>query len=103
MTTLYSYTDFYENKGDKLLPLQCEFCKKTFFVTKKRTQQAMREKGRTKCNFCSKSCAAKSKAKIIELECNQCNKKFSKIKSKIKKNKSNKYFCSKKCANIFNY
>ena len=103
MTTLYTYEKYYESRGNTLLPLQCEQCNKIFHIIKRRIQQALRCKTKTKCNYCSKSCASKAKAKLIELECNNCKKHFLRMKSKIKKSRSENYFCSKSCSNKFNY
>jgi len=100
MITQYNYKEFYSSLGSHKLLLQCEFCKNTFYVTKKRIQEALKGKGRTKCNFCSKSCASKSKKKLIELTCTMCNKTFFREKTNIKTNK-NGYFCSIKCSSKY--
>ena len=94
MITLYTYKEFYGSKVTHKLPLQCEFCSKTFYQTKRRIQSALRCNGKDKCCFCSKSCASKSKLKKIEIQCSNCHNKFFKNIKKIR----DENFCSKSCA-----
>lgn len=101
MITNYTYKEFYASLGSKKLELQCEFCKKKFFATKRRIQEALRGNGKTKCEFCSKSCASKSKKTMIDLICHQCKTAFKRDKSNVKKSKSGFYFCSNKCSANF--
>lgn len=99
--TKYTYKEFYGNRVTSSLQLECEFCGNPFSVIKRRVQSALRGNGRDKCNFCSKSCAAKARAKFIELHCYFCGSKYTKKLSEIKKSKSDKSFCSKSCAAQF--
>lgn len=102
MITKYSHKEFYNNKCDKLLPLECEFCGKTFYKTKARIQSALRGNGNDTCCFCSRSCSSKAKAKKISITCAYCNRDFERIKSKINK-RSKRMFCSKSCSVKFNF
>lgn len=102
MITKYSHKEFYNNKCDKLLPLECECCGKTFFKTKARIQSALRGNGKDKCCYCSRSCSSKAKAKKISITCPYCNRDFEKQKSEIKKI-TTKMFCSKSCASKYRF
>ena len=102
MITKYTYKLFYATKVTDKLTLECEFCHNDFSVIKRRIQSALKGKSRDKCNFCSRTCAAKSKTKFSELECDFCKRKFLRALTQIKKSKSDKHFCSKSCSAKFN-
>lgn len=98
MITKYTYKVFYASKVTDKLPLECEFCHKTFNIEKRKIQSALSQRGKAKCSFCSKRCASKAKTKYKEMMCDFCNKKFNRKLIEIKKNRSEKHFCSKSCS-----
>jgi hypothetical protein len=100
MMPIYTSTEFDNCKSRESLPLKCEYCGGTFYKTKHNIQILLNPHKRGNCNFCSKECSDKNKINKHEVVCKQCNKKFLKLPSQIKKSKNN--FCSKSCSCTYN-
>lgn len=97
MKKLYTETEFNSAKGTNPLPLECEICKKTFFLTKRYlTYYKNTNRGR----FCGMKCTNNSKCKYTSInsivKCDHCGKEFSKTNREIAKSKHN--FCDLSCA-----
>ena len=54
---------------------------------------------RSKNNYCSKDCHAKSRITRVALFCDTCRRYFTKRKSKFESSKTGKHYCSVKCSN----
>jgi hypothetical protein len=90
MIPLYTKEQFDSAKSLDKLPLQCEFCGKTFYTQKR----IIKDKRGVK-KFCSFSCLGKSTLQKTLINCKQCNKEFLIKKSQLKKGKN--HFCSISC------
>lgn len=76
----------------------CKYCKKKFIKSQRYVQSVQATAKLEKfipLQFCSKKCNYLNSTTKQLVSCNQCNKKFSKTKSQIKKTKHN--FCSHSC------
>jgi len=77
-----------KRKGEKA---NCLHCKEEFI----RRINAKRKKV-----YCSKECSYKGRLKErVEVRCSNCDKKMTRLKSRIKSSKHGYYFCSSKCHN----
>ena len=77
----------------ELAPVECEFCKNTFFVTKSLARRGLKGTKQVKC--CSKKCSYANVIVLPAHSCENCNEKFT-PNSKVQR------FCSTKCANQLN-
>ena len=100
MTPLYQKEDFLKANSKDKLPCQCIQCKNTFFITKHQIQRALNLNHNVKANFCSQKCQGHFKSKKQKINCKNCDKKFEKLLSEIKKTKN--HFCSQSCAATYN-
>lgn len=72
---------------------KCRFCDKEF-------EAPNREVNRGNGNYCSRSCGAKGKPKVVHednFSCATCNKPFYRSPSRAKASKNGLFFCSRKC------
>jgi len=104
MIPLFTQEEFDSAKSRQKLPLQCKYCKKTFYRTKHDIQITIRSRTDRKegsVNFCCQSCRSRYQYKEHQIDtfCDQCRKSFSRRKSQIEKSKH--HFCSSSCAAKF--
>lgn len=83
-----------------LVPLECEYCGKTFFRIRKRLSDALSHKQNAKLHYCSHQCRTDARRTTKILPCENCGKPSPKLPSQIKPNKRN--FCSQSCAGTYN-
>lgn len=108
MKPLYTNVEFEIAKSRDLLPLECEFCKKTFYKPKNYIQACLRsvEEKTKKQNgkVCSISCLGLmvTSLETFTTKCSQCGISVRKKNSEIVKRKSENYFCSQSCAATYN-
>jgi hypothetical protein len=104
MIPLYTEEQFKQSSSKEKLPCKCESCGNTFYSTKSLIKQELKEK-RGRIRFCNQIChGAKYKEKqTVNLECYNCNTSFTRRKGELKEHKiyKDKFFCSRKCFNIF--
>ncbi|MBI4080908.1 MAG: hypothetical protein HY430_04020, partial [Candidatus Levybacteria bacterium] len=81
----------------KILPVQCSYCKKTFYRSTRRFNEARKYHWNS---YCSSICLTKARNKQKILVCANCSKIFKRQFSDLKK--SNSYYCSLSCAAIVN-
>lgn len=99
MIKLFTEEEYQNAKSEHKLPLQCENCKKTFYVMKKYiTYELKHHKNAYK--VCSIKCGREMQGLTKKVICEYCGKEFYKKKSGLLKTKHN--FCSKKCAAYYN-
>lgn len=98
MTTLHSTDAFVNAKCSDKLPLQCNYCKCTFFLSKKKIQEALNPKYKRLGLYCSVSCSHKSSLKIKEYNCLNCQSVVLRRPSEVRGN----IFCNKSCSATFN-
>ena len=96
MKKLFTNLEFINAKSNEQLPCLCQYCNKTFYLTKHEIQIKLISK--YKNMFCSYKCKSKFQIAEIKIKCTNCNKEFNRIPSQIKKSKSNNHFCSQSCA-----
>ena len=106
MNPLYTDKLFENSKSRDLLPLQCEYCDKEFYVPKNQIQKFIsRTKNkleiRNQHKYCSKNCSKESKKSGIIIDCKNCNKKSYKQLREYNQ-KRNNYFCSHSCSTTWN-
>lgn len=97
MKLLISDDQFTATTSRQEIPLECETCKKTFYLKKHRIQCVGSHKSHQDGRFCSRRCLGvwttqNNSKKVI---CPQCSKEFKRTLSEIKRNKNN--FCSRSC------
>ena len=106
MTPLYTKDQFLSSKKFDLLQLKCEYCSKTFKVTKKHLKShILNPNHHSKGDCCSVSCGLKHYSKKNnrqpkEVKCKQCNKLFKKLQCEIEN--SPNHFCSRSCSGTYN-
>ena len=90
-------------KEKKKLPLICPYCKKTFYLSKRRIDMTLNRNRtrRTNSLFCSHRCARYYYHNPIFVNCAYCNKTVQKKKSSFAKPNQN-LFCSCSCAATYN-
>jgi len=96
MKPLYTQEQFNNAKSRDKLPCECYICKNTFYKIKYDIQKHLNSNNMHKIKFCSSKCTITKQ----EVNCIQCDKKFSKVLNQIKKTNNN--FCSKSCAATYN-
>lgn len=104
MISLHTFEQFKLAKSKDMLPLQCKYCKNTFYLTKKQIHNCLNIKAKQPSDFCSLKCYSDFKCKLIQTNCTQCNKNIIKRPSQLKhkSRKTNNFFCSRSCAAIYN-
>lgn len=100
MIPLYTEQEFKKAKNKDVLPLKCKICDKIFLLTKHGINLALNPKNHHKANYCSSNCQYKGLSKKETIICSNCNKRFDKRLSEIKK--SFNHFCSSSCSAKYN-
>jgi frataxin-like iron-binding protein CyaY len=103
MNLLYTPCQFEKSKSRDLLPLLCEHCKSTYYLTKHRIQNkilSISDSTPFAGSFCSLKCshAFELSHSRLTIKCKECSKLVSVKKTKLHKN----HFCSQSCAARFN-
>lgn len=99
MKPLYSKNEFKKCLSRGLLLLKCYNCSKSFTKSKHEIQKCLAGHPAAKCQYCSKKCQYKARETFVELQCLQCETKFTRQPSAIR---SKNVFCSQSCAAIYN-
>lgn len=100
MIPLYTEYEFLLSKSSGTLPIMCEWCKNTFYITKNQIKKALNPNALYKGRFCSLSCANKKQGQSTQVQCKNCGIKFLKQPAQIKKHPN--HFCSQSCAATYN-
>ena len=98
MKILFTDDEFKKAAQTDVLPLLCEYCKKTFYVKKRQLKRALSSGSDTKFKFCSYSCYSKFNFPKINVSCENCGISFTRSKSAIGEHT----FCSHKCSAEYN-
>ncbi|MCK9615779.1 MAG: hypothetical protein M0R48_09835 [Candidatus Omnitrophica bacterium] len=97
MIPLYTQEEFDKAKSRQRLTLKCRHCGKTFFRPKNKIQVIIKGNDKTYLgDFCSQICRRAFEFPPVYVNCETCDKSFSKKPSQIKKSKHN--FCCKSCS-----
>jgi hypothetical protein len=96
MQPLYTEEEFKNATSRQPLPLQCKSCLKTFRKTKNRIQEAIRPDRSETYDFCSHRCRSLYHHPPMIVNCEQCQKPFSKEPRDIEKTKH--HFCCQSCS-----
>lgn len=101
MIKLFNEQQFINAKCKDKLPLQCLFCKNTFYTSRDNIVRAEMRKQET-CEYCSLECYGKQNTLLNtkKVNCKNCNKEFTKLNSQIKKHPN--HFCGNSCAAKYN-
>ena len=83
----------------EIIPCECYSCNNTFYITRSTALRHFNKRIEPN-KYCSKKCYSISQIKYEEVNCKQCNKKFIKTYSQIKKSPNN--FCTRSCAATYN-
>jgi hypothetical protein len=100
MKPLFTEEKLKSSKSEDLLPCECQYCKKTFYLTKHEIQTALNPNHGYKGKYCSKKCHNSSQISKIIVKCNNCGKEFRKLRNQAERSKN--HFCSRSCAAIYN-
>lgn len=100
MKILLNLDDFDTRSSREPIPLECEYCHKTFHSPKNKIQAVIKNTGfwAGKLRFCSSSCCAKSTHRRKIIHCSQCGKEKELILSRLLK----RNFCSQTCSARYN-
>lgn len=93
---LYTQLEYENSKLADLLPIKCDYCGETFYLTKRHIQKNSQNASK----FCSKNCQKKAAIKTVEVTCKNCGKLFYKRYSQYLKHPN--HFCSSSCAATYN-
>jgi len=102
MKPLYTDIEFEQAKSRSFLPLECEYCHKTFKRIKHDIQSANLKQGNNNNSYCSRDCSNLSQQVRIKFNCFQCGVELTRFLSVIKKSSTQRFFCSKSCAGTYN-
>ena len=103
MIKLFTQERYDNAKSRDLLPLECEQCHKTFYITKHYISYEKKPflgKTYNLNRFCGAKCLNDFHRPTILVNCRQCGIEFSKRQNQIVKTKNN--FCCCSCAAIYN-
>jgi hypothetical protein len=100
MKLLITEEEFSKCKSRQDIPLECEFCKKPFYIPKHEIQAARNYTKRKRGKFCSRLCIKNDRKSKRDTICSQCKIQFEKMPNQIAKYKN--HFCSRRCAGIYN-
>jgi hypothetical protein len=101
MKPLFDPSTIKELPAKKKLPFECEKCSITFYVERKRFQDALKSHpGRHK--FCSKTCQTQAQVTVLSMSCTHCGEVTQRRSSQHKHSKSGNVFCSSSCAAKYN-
>lgn len=100
MIKLFTEEEFLNAKSDDLLPLQCEYCGKTFYACKRKIKHNIKKELIKNNRFCSDLCRNLYTKKTFEVVCLNCGKKFYKKATNYKR--SHNHFCCQSCAAKYN-
>lgn len=100
MIILFDTAEFNSKSANDKLPLECEICKKTFYIDKRYISYEMTA-NRGKHKYCSIECHSKAKITKVEVTCIQCGKSIYKTKAVYNKSRSKKFFCNSSCSAIY--
>ena len=99
MIPLYTPEEFKLAKGKQLLPLQCKYCKETYYRSKHRMYTYLNPNSDKSGNFCSNKCVnlfrSNGEPTHKPVICMNCNKQFLKRTTDIKS--SPNHFCGHSC------
>ncbi len=98
MKKLFTENEYNNANAETKLKLQCKICDNVFFKKKREINKVIR--GFRTGEYCSKKCHYQDKTTRKEVDCTQCNKKFTKDINQIMRTKNN--FCSRSCAARYN-
>ena len=104
MHMLFTMEEFEKAIPSQKLPLQCEWCKETFYRYKKFVNQTLTSKTLKRHNshrFCNKQCRSEWQNKIIPEECGNCTKIVFRQRHQKRRSKTGKIFCSQSCSTIY--
>ena len=97
MKMLITETEYNKTKSRTLIPLECEYCRTIFYLTKHDIQSAILRCGDNGAKYCSQICnGITSRVAKQVVTCEQCNKEFEKLHKEFKESKH--HFCSRSCA-----
>jgi hypothetical protein len=102
MKPLFTEEELNLSKSSDLLPCECQYCKKTFYITRHTILDSLNPNRATRSDFCSNKCVGLSQELRITTKCTNCGKEFKKRLNQAKKSKSGNHFCSSSCAAIYN-
>lgn len=101
MKTLFTDKEFEEAKSQDRLPLECEFCGKTFLGEKKQIKHEIKVNlGRLK--YCSVECSNAAHIKKRKVKCENCGKELTVTRAVYEKSKTKHFFCNHSCAAEYN-
>lgn len=96
---LISIEEILSSKYSKMIPIECDYCKKNFERMQKYVKSDLKLYPNRK-QLCSAKCQKLSRVVRQEVSCKQCNKIFLKKLDQLKKYPNS--FCSSSCAATYN-
>ena len=104
MKPLYTQEQFDSAKSTDKLPCECYQCGGMFYAQRNNLLRVIKKSTPNDCRFCSHTCTTifNRNSPPLEVDCSNCQSKFMKKQSDIKKSKSGNHFCSKSCSASYN-
>ena len=96
----YTKEEFKKASCAAILPLECNYCKKTYYTSKINIRNYLNPKRKGNKEYCSRLCRSIAEGYKKVLNCLNCNKEFIKSLSQFKL--TPKSFCCKSCASKYN-
>ena len=100
MKILLSDEEFNLCKTNDLIPLECEYCGKRYFVKKHYVIDSINNHNGNYYKYCSHRCRNLSNGSLIETFCCHCGKTI--YKTLREYSKSSNHFCNSSCAASYN-
>lgn len=100
MRTPYTEFELKSNKSIKNIPCECYTCNNIFYTNRGKALKHFNKSRSQAIKYCSKNCQSIGQIKSKEVVCKECNKKFIKTPSEIKK--TTNHFCTHSCAATYN-
>jgi len=100
MKPLFTKEELNSSKSSDLLPCECYYCNKTFYLAKHQIQRILNPNRPNMGKYCNTKCEGRVLTKKIMVKCGNCDKEFEKLQNQVKRSKN--HFCSHSCAATYN-
>lgn len=100
MKILISEDEFKKSKYCDLIPLECEYCHRSFNSIKTSVTRTLKGHKQVVNKYCSISCSAKARGTYVTTKCSNCQLELRLLEKRI--SNSGRNFCSLSCSASYN-